>query len=180
MTDDSDHNTHPRKHTRRGFLAATGMSAAAAVAPRQGTAGTSDEFEYEVTRTEAEWREMLNDEEYRIMREGGTELPASSALWSETRQGNYCCKGCDLLVYRGAWREPVEKGWVFFRHCETNTVLTSIDGPVAEYGMTEYTNLTMIEAHCRRCASHLGHILIVEDMVLHCINGNSLTFAPLT
>jgi len=35
----------------------------------------------------------------------------------------------------------------------------------------------MIEVHCRRCGSHLGHILLVDDEVLHCINGRSLTFA---
>lgn len=176
------HHTHrtPKKTTtRRAFLATTGLAAAAAVAPRQGTAGTAsqtDGFTFEITRTEAEWRARLSDEEFRIMRRGGTELPGSSELWTETRPGNYFCKGCDLLLYRGAWREPVDKGWVFFRHSEPNTVLTGVDGPVAEYGMDPYTDLTMIEVHCRRCASHLGHILLVEDMILHCINGNSLTF----
>lgn len=176
--------THTRPHTprpnpnRRAFLAATGLTAAAAVASRPGTAGETSEFAFEITRTDEEWRARLSDEDYRILRRGGTELPASSELWSETRQGDYCCKGCDLLVYRGAWREPVNKGWVFFRHAEANTVLTGIDGPVAEYGQNAYTDLTLIEAHCRRCGSHLGHILWVEEKILHCINGASLTFSP--
>ena len=164
---------------RRAFLTATGITAAAAVAPRQAAAGVSADFSFEVTRTEEEWREMLSEDEFRIMRRGGTELPGSSELWTETRPGDYCCKGCDLLTYRGAWREPVDKGWVFFRHSEENTVLTGVDGPVAEYGMDPYTDLTMIEAHCRRCGSHLGHILLVDAMILHCINGASLTFTPI-
>jgi len=154
------------------------MTAAAAIAPRDTAAGQPADFRFEIIRTDDEWRALLTEDEFRILRRGGTELPGSSPLWTETRDGDYCCKGCDLLVYRGAWREPVEKGWVFFRHSEDNTVLTGIDGPVAEYGQMAYTELTMIEAHCRRCASHLGHILLVDGTILHCINGASLTFAP--
>ncbi|MGS4945103.1 peptide-methionine (R)-S-oxide reductase [Meridianimarinicoccus sp. RP-17] len=165
--------------TRRDFLAATGLTAAAAAAPRHAAAAQSAGFAFEITRTDDEWRAMLTQDEFRILRRGGTELPGSSELWTETRPGDYCCKGCDLLLYRGAWREPVDKGWVFFRHSEENAVLTGIDGPVAEYGMDPYTDLTMIEAHCRRCGSHLGHILLVDGIVLHCINGTSLAFTPL-
>ena len=171
-------STHIRPDpTRRSFLVATGLTAAATAAPRVTAAGQPANFTFEVTRPDEVWRAMLTEDEFRILRRGGTELPGSSPLWTETRPGDYCCKGCDLLIYRGVWREPVNKGWVFFRHSEADTVLTSIDGPVAEYGMDTLSDISVIEAHCRRCGSHLGHILLIENKVLHCINGTSLTFA---
>lgn len=175
MTDDT-HATTTRHATRRGFLATSALAAASTVVPRTAGAGVHDDFIYEITRSDADWRERLTEDEYRILRRGGTELPGSSPLWTETRPGDFCCKGCDLLIYRGAWREPVEKGWVFFRHSEKDTVLTGIDGPVAEYGMDTLSDISLIEAHCRRCGSHLGHVLLVDRKVLHCINGASLTF----
>lgn len=167
----------PPRTTRRAFLATTGIVAATVVAPRSAGAGAPAAFSFEITRTDDEWRARLTADEFRILRRGGTELPGSSPLWTETRPGDYCCRGCDLLLYRGAWREPVEKGWVFFRHSEADAVLTGIDGPVAEYGMDTLSDISLIEAHCRRCGSHLGHVLIVERKILHCINGTSLTFS---
>lgn len=179
MKHDMQNGTLGPRTTRRGFLAASGLTAAAGLAGHRASAGSPDTFTFEVIRSDEEWQSMLSDDEFRILRRGGTELPGSSPLWTERRDGDYCCKGCDLLLYRGAWRVPVEKGWIFFAHCEENTVLTSIDGPVAEYGMSKDTSTAVIEAHCRRCASHLGHILLVEGQVLHCINGASLTFRPI-
>lgn len=169
----------PHPLNRRAFLgasaAALSLPGAAAMA-RQG--GAPDRFAYEITRTEAEWRARLTEKEYLILREGDTELPRSSYLWDETRAGRFCCKGCDLAVYDSRWRVPLDKGWVFFAHAVPDTVLMGIDGPQLAYGQDPDAPINMIEAHCRRCGSHLGHILLVEGQVLHCINGASLTFVP--
>ena len=70
--------------------------------------------------------------------------------------------GGGLHVYSSTWRVPMDKGWVFFVHSERAAVLTGIDGPQDSYGMDPNGPGTMIQAHCRRCASHLGHILIVD------------------
>jgi peptide-methionine (R)-S-oxide reductase len=174
---------HPLPLSRRGFLAASSAAglglattARASSAPPFPDSPERAAFSYEIERSEAEWREMLDDEEYHILREGGTELPASSDLWNETRPGIYGCRGCNLHVYSSEWKVPLEKGWAFFAHSEDNTVMTSIDGPQEVYGMDPDGPGNLIEAHCRRCGSHLGHILLVEGEVLHCINGRSLTF----
>jgi peptide-methionine (R)-S-oxide reductase len=165
---------------RRTFVSAGGLSAlAVASGPPAASAatGTGKDFTYEVTRTEAEWRARLSEEEFRILREGETELPGTSPLADDMRAGDFHCRGCDLQVYDSDWRAPVDKGWVFFAHAVPNSVLTGIDGPQDVYGMdADWPNL--IEAHCRRCGSHLGHILLVEGEVLHCINGTALDFAP--
>jgi len=130
------------------------------------------DYRYEIQRTEAEWRERLSDFEYSIMREMGTEPPKSSPLWDEDREGVYRCKGCDQLLYWSNAKKNIDKGWAFFRHAEPDSVLTGID-------QTKFlgdTTIYMLEVHCRRCGSHLGHIVWISNEVLHCINGAALTF----
>jgi peptide-methionine (R)-S-oxide reductase len=174
----------PLKHSnlsRRQLFASTGAAAlglaapaAARVAPDNGTS----EFSYEVTRSDDEWRAMLNDDEFAILREGYTEKPKSSPLWEETRPGSYHCKGCDLHSFSAHWKTVLSKGWVFFFHPEPNSVLTNIDGPTPDYGSMTEGKKALTEIHCRRCGSHLGHFLIVEGKQTHCINGASLVFKP--
>ncbi len=163
--------------SRRNLLKYAAVAGAAAVpiagasyADSHASAGgrtSGDEFEFEIIRTEAEWREMLTDLEYYILRDGGTETPKTSALWNNEEEGDYHCRGCGLHLYSSDFKVLLDKGWVFFTHSEPNSVLTGID----QVGSTQ-----VIESHCRRCGSHLGHILIVEEQILHCINGTSLVF----
>lgn len=153
-------------------IAALGTSTKAAV-----PAGR-DPFDYEVTRTEDEWRAMLG-EDFCILREGETERPRSSQHWAEAREGMYNCRGCDLPQYSSFAKVSLLKGWAFFTASEPNAQMMSKDGPaiMAESGSAHDI---AIEVHCRRCGSHMGHILLVEGKVLHCINGASLNFEEAT
>lgn len=172
---------------RRAFLSATAASAVAlahsrpAAAAGPGLVSASGPFEFEVQRSDEEWREMLTDAEYTIMREGGTEEPQSSIHWDRKEPGSYHCKGCDLKVYDHEWKVVWKKGWVFFRHSEPQNVLLGVDRvKPAVYGgsgMAENEN-ALIEAHCRRCGSHLGHVVMANLIVVHCINGAALNFEP--
>lgn len=164
---------------RRNLLArATAMTSLVAIgsAARANVPANRDPFDYEVTRTEAEWRALLGDD-YAILREGKTELPRSSPLWAEAREGTYACKGCDLLQYTSSTKVNLLKGWVFFYGSEPNTQMMSQDTG-SDMADAPPTSRLAIEVHCRRCGSHMGHILLVEGNVLHCINGASLTFRP--
>ena len=153
----------------------TGMEAIAGGAKRLGAVpGREPDFRYEVALSEAEWEARLTAEEFYILRQGGTEVPKSSPLWNETRAGLYRCKGCGLLNYSGDQKVVLDKGWVFFEHSEPDAVLTGLDRHEPRAGSVFY----MMEAHCRRCGSHLGHIVSIDNKVLHCINGLSLTFKP--
>ena len=135
-----------------------------------------DPFDYEVTRSDAAWRELLGDA-YPVLREGKTELPHSSALWAEARQGTYACKGCDLLQYTSHTKVNLLKGWAFFSSSEPNAQMMAQDtSSLMRDAPAGAIFDATIEVHCRRCGSHMGHILPVENMVLHCINGASLTF----
>lgn len=138
----------------------------------------NSDFQFEVTRTEEEWRAHLDNDElaYGILRQAKTETPRTTDLWLAPHEAGYLCRGCDLPLYEARWFERLDKGWVFFHHAHTHSVLFGIDGPVAEYGqagMLDEDNVVS-EVHCRRCGSHIGHHLKVSGMFLHCINGTAL------
>lgn len=165
--------------TRRAFLGGTALSVAtlplatgASARPER----TAD-FAYEITRSEEEWRQILSDYEYEILRNSGTEWAKSSDYWDDYRDGMFACKGCKLDTYSSEWRVELDKGWVFFSHAQPTAVMMDID-KAANYSMSGNVARTMIEAHCRRCGSHLGHILTVEGKLVHCINGAALIFTP--
>lgn len=172
------------KIRRRHFLAGTALVAAALPAATTVRAAKhaarNDTFPYEVQRSEDEWRAMLSKDEYNIMRKNSTELPKTSPLWKEARDGQYSCKGCDLPTHTSIWKEKLDMGWVFFAQSIPNAVLMNIDGEPWPYGGMAKDDRppAMIEVHCRRCGSHLGHILKVGDKALHCLNGTSLVFTP--
>ena len=140
----------------------------------------NDSFAYEIQRTENEWRSLLTEDEYTIMRLGHTEPRQSSEHWDRPAEeaGIYACKGCGLPIYDAKWKKVLDIGWVFFTHSEPNSVLTAIEWPDGAGMMDEFKSLTAIEVHCRRCGSHLGHIVSIKNEVLHCINGASMTFTP--
>jgi len=171
--------------SRRSFFGTTAGAALAITAPTAAPAAagahTGNDFAFEVRRSDEEWRARLSKDEFIILRKGSTELPKSHPNWNENRDGTYACVGCDLHVYSANWKVLLDVGWAFFRHGEENAILLGVDGPVAAYGAMMGDDKgpgAMIEAHCRRCGSHLGHVVIVEGLLLHCINGTSLAFTP--
>lgn len=128
------------------------------------------EGNFEVTRSDAEWKEMLSSQEYRVMREEGTERAYSSPLNDETRDGMFHCKGCDLALYASKHKYDSGTGWPSFWQAQDNAIGTKPDRSL-------FTTRT--ECHCRRCGSHLGHIFDDGPQPTgkrHCINGVSLTF----
>ncbi|WGH79826.1 peptide-methionine (R)-S-oxide reductase [Jannaschia ovalis] len=193
--------------SRRSVLGSLSASASLAAIGTGAQAATGDaagpRFTPEIQRSEAEWRAMLTADEYLVLREGGTEAPRSDPRWDSLEAGIYCCKGCDLPAFDARHKVVLDKGWLFFRLAETDAVLTSIDRTVydqfARRGGGDSTpmrapempgaetlseeeqalldSLLAIEVHCRRCASHLGHHLLIERKMLYCINGISLNFA---
>ncbi len=133
--------------------------------------GTRASAAFEVTRTEAEWRAMLSDLEYRVMREEGTERAFTSPLNDVKGPGVFHCKGCDLPLYDAAHKYDSGTGWPSFWQAIAPDAI----------GTKEDRKLFMVrtECHCRRCGSHLGHIFDDGPQPTgkrHCINGVSLVF----
>ncbi len=127
---------------------------------------------FEVTRTDAEWRAMLNDLEYKVMRREGTERAFTSPLDREKRAGLFHCRGCDLALYDAAHKFDSGTGWPSFWQALPDAIETKDDRSL--FGLRT-------ECHCRRCGSHLGHIFDDGPKPTgkrHCINGVSLVFKP--
>lgn len=162
---------------RRQFLGLLGVAGLAGVAPGMVSARPKldlapaqglDTFELSAD----EWRERLGEARYEILREAGTERAGSSPLDKETRDGEYRCAGCDLVLFESGMKYDSGTGWPsFFTHVEGH-LLTERD-IVMFIPRTEY--------HCARCGGHQGHIF--EDGpeptgLRWCNNGLALKFVP--
>ena len=155
---------------RRHFLTSTFLGATAIGLGARGTSAAYVEGDFEVTRSEAEWRAMLSDLEYAVMREGDTERAFTSPLNDEKRPGTFICKGCDQPLYDAATKFKSGTGWPSFYQPLDNAVETMADNSFF---------MRRTEVHCDRCGSHLGHIFDDGPEPTgkrHCINGVSLKF----
>ncbi|MDM8166610.1 peptide-methionine (R)-S-oxide reductase MsrB [Roseovarius sp.] len=156
---------------RRGFIAMILLGGTAVSLTSLGAASSAS-GNFEVTRTEAEWRNMLTDLQYKVMREEGTEPAGSSPLDKQYSAGTYHCRGCDLPLYPSDTKYDSGTGWPSFYRPLENAVETKRDFKLI-YPRTE--------VHCRRCGSHLGHIFNDGPEPTgkrHCLNGVSLVFKP--
>ncbi|MEQ9674813.1 MAG: peptide-methionine (R)-S-oxide reductase MsrB [Roseovarius indicus] len=156
---------------RRGFITMILMGGTAVAVTSMGDASSAS-GNFEVTRTEAEWRSMLTDLQYKVMRQEGTEPAGSSPLDKQYSEGTYHCRGCDLALYPSDTKFDSGTGWPSFYRPLDNAVETKRDFKLI-YPRTE--------VHCRRCGSHLGHIFNDGPQPTgkrHCLNGVSLVFRP--
>ena len=144
----------------------------AAVLSLMGSRGHLRAEEFEITRTDAEWRAKLTPDQYRILRQAGTERPFSSALNDEKREGIFHCAGCDQQLYSSQAKFDSGTGWPSFTKALPKAVGTRAD---SSQGMQR------VEVHCQRCGGHLGHVFDDGPKPMgkrHCINGLALAFVP--
>ena len=140
------------------------------------TVGSRSGFaeDFEISKTEAEWKALLAPEQYAVLREENTEPPNSSPLLDEHRKGTFACAGCDLPLYASDTKYDSGTGWPSFFDVLPNAVGKKEDN-------TLFTTRT--EVHCRRCGGHLGHVF--DDGppptgLRYCMNGLALKFVPAT
>ncbi|PRY78370.1 peptide-methionine (R)-S-oxide reductase [Yoonia maritima] len=148
---------------RRNFIA---LSLAAIASGR----GVFAQESFEVTRSDSEWRAMLTDIQYQVMREEATERSGSSPLDKNYADGTYVCRGCDLPLYPSETKYDSGTGWPSFYESLPNAIGTKEDRKLFS---------VRTECHCRRCGSHLGHIFDDGPQPTgkrHCLNGVSLVF----
>ena len=130
-----------------------------------------------VVLSEAEWKQRLTPEQFRILRQAGTERP-HGAVYKEFKsqgKGAYHCAGCGALLFSSNEKFDSGCGWPsFYDPAKAQNVKTRKD---ASLGMTR------IEVLCAKCDGHLGHVFEGEGFATptdkrYCINGTGLVFVP--
>jgi len=126
----------------------------------------------DLPRTDAEWQARLSPEQFRVLRQHGTERPGSSPLDKNYAPGNYYCAGCGALLFTSDTKFNSGTGWPSFYAPVPGAVGTRDD---FSYGMHR------VEVHCNTCGGHLGHVFPDGPPPTgqrYCINGVALVFVP--
>ncbi len=156
--------------SRRQMLTLLGIGVAMPVLAACGST-RAEARDFPIRLSEAEWRRKLTREQFRILREAGTEPPFTSPLDKEKRAGTFHCAGCGNALYSSRTKYDSRTGWPsFWAAIDKGAVGTSTDFKIG-YPRTE--------VHCADCGGHLGHIFSDGPKPTgqrHCINGLALEF----
>lgn len=124
--------------------------------------------------TEEEWKKRLTPEQYRVLREKGTEPAFTNKLVDNHEKGTYVCAACGHELFSSGAKFDSGTGWPSFDQPENRENVELHED--TSYGMNR------TEVVCKNCGSHLGHVFNDGPRETtgerYCINGCALTFKP--
>ena len=126
-----------------------------------------------IDKSDAEWREQLTPEEYRVLRQKGTERAFTGAYWDTRTPGTYRCRACGAELFDSDTKFDAGCGWPSFYEALA-------DGRIREEEDTSF-GMRRTEVLCAACDSHLGHVFPdgpPPTGLRYCINSVSLDLEP--
>ena len=123
-----------------------------------------------MNKTDINWKEELTDEQYRILRKKGTEMPHSGTYNLHFEKGTYCCAGCSEPLFESSTKFDAHCGWPSFDE--------AIKGKVG-YISDKTLGMIRTEIVCQICEGHLGHVFNdgpTKTGTRYCVNSVSLKF----
>lgn len=123
--------------------------------------------------TEEEWKAKLTPEQYRILRQKGTEAPFTGELLDNKQTGMYACAACGAELFDSSTKFESGTGWPSFTDVAKSDAVKLIDDNM--HGMQR------VEVQCANCGGHLGHVFDdgpSETRKRYCINSVCLAFNP--
>lgn len=129
-------------------------------------------MDYQVTKSDDEWKAELTPEEYAVLRQAATERPWTGELLDENREGVYKCKACGRELFRSTAKFDSHCGWPsFYIPSEQDAVELLRDSTLG---------MERVEVRCANCGSHLGHVFDDAPQTptgdRFCMNSVSLSF----
>ncbi|AQP47003.1 peptide-methionine (R)-S-oxide reductase [Tessaracoccus aquimaris] len=138
----------------------------------------TEQYQPKLIKPDAQWREQLNDLEYRVLRQSGTEAPFTGEYTDTETEGVYECRGCGAELFRSNQKFHSHCGW------------PSFFAPLAEERVRYIEDRSLpgrprVEVRCANCDGHLGHVFEGEGYdtptdLRYCINSVSMRLRPTT
>jgi peptide-methionine (R)-S-oxide reductase len=158
------------KLDRRAFLGFTGAAAISGLLFLGRSGGAAPAPRFPVQHTPEQWRRLLGQQRYDVLREAATERPFSSPLLNEHRRGTFVCAGCANPLFNSKTKFESGTGWPSFWQVLPRATITRADHSL----MMERT-----EVLCARCGGHLGHVFNDGPKptgLRYCMNGLAMNF----